>query len=214
MKTLPDATASILRPLDFSAAPAAADSTAQLASLLKQIQQATRDAGKLIQHRSVAELTASPQAGSWSVAECLDHLARTTNIFLPVIASAIAQAPELTDGRRLRTGALARVFIRNLEPPYMLHFKVLAPLVPQQQDFQAAWNSFTESQLKLAETLRCAAGLAIDRVKIKSPVYARIRYNAFGALRMLVAHERRHLWQMEQILKALDNRKLPTTEAA
>jgi rubrerythrin len=35
-------------------------------------------------------------------------------------------------------------------------------------------------------------------------VYARFRYNVYGALRMLAAHERRHLWQIERILKTLD----------
>jgi hypothetical protein len=39
---------------------------------------------------------------------------------------------------------------------------------------------------------------------VQSPVYARLRYNVYGALRMLAAHERRHLWQIERILKTLD----------
>src|SRR5262249_15222566 len=123
--------------------------------------------------------------------------------FLPTIIEAVARAPKLSANRRLRTGALARIFIRNLEPPYRFRFKVLAPLVPQNRDFDSAWAAFTQSQAQLAETLRSATGFAIDKVKIKSPVYARIRYNAYGALRMLAVHERRHLWQMERILSTL-----------
>jgi hypothetical protein len=42
-------------------------------------------------------------------------------------------------------------------------------------------------------------------VRVESPVYARFSYNVYGALHMLTAHERRHLWQIEQILKALDD---------
>jgi tRNA isopentenyl-2-thiomethyl-A-37 hydroxylase MiaE len=43
---------------------------------------------------------------------------------------------------------------------------------------------------------------------VKSPVYGRFNYNVYGALRMLAAHERRHLWQIQQILKARNGARL------
>jgi hypothetical protein len=123
------------------------------------------------------------------------------------MANAVASAPSLTTKRSLRTGILAQVFIRNLEPPYRLHFKVLGQLVPQHQDFEAAWDGFMESQSQLLDLVRSSTGVAIDQVTIQSPVYARFSYNVYGALRMLAAHQRRHLWQIEQILKSLDRRQ-------
>ena len=69
-----------------------------------------------------------------------------------------------------------------------------------------------ESQSELVETVLSAAGFAVDKVRIKSPVYARFNYNVYGAFRMLVAHQSRHLWQIEQILKALDSR--PASDVA
>ena len=179
-------------------------STRQLDALLNQIQDLTQSAGDLIAGRSQTDLTVSVQSTSWSVAQCLDHLAQTTNAFLPPISTAIASAPRLATNRRLRTGALTRLFIRNLEPPYRLRFKVLAPLVPHQHDFDSAWRAFEESQTRLAVIVRSAAGIAIDQARIESPVYARLSYNVYGALRMLMAHQRRHLWQVEQILNAID----------
>ena len=183
-------------------------STGQLDTVLNQAQQVTLKAKALVAGYSQTDLTTGLESASWSVAQCLDHLARTTNAFVPAISSAIARAPRLTTNRPLRTGALARLFIRNLEPPYRLRFKVLAPLVPRQHDFNSAWGAFQESQAQLAKTIRSAAGLAIDQVRIKSPVYGRFSYNVYGALRMLAAHERRHLWQIEQILEALDDAKI------
>ena len=119
-------------------------------------------------------------------------------------------APRLTTNRALRTGTLTRLFIRNLEPPYRLRFKALTPLVPRRHDCDSAWSAFEESQIRLAKIIQSRRGLAIDQVRVESPVYARFRYNVYGALRMLAAHERRHLWQMEQILKALDLSKSAT----
>jgi hypothetical protein len=179
-------------------------SAGQLDGVLNQVENITLEAKKLVAGRSQSHLTKSLESTSWSVAQCLDHLAQTANAFVPAISSAIDGAPRLTTNRALRTGALTRLFIQNLEPPYRLRFKVLAPLVPRQQDFDSAWGTFEESQARLATTIRSASGLAVDQARVESPVYARFNYNVYGAFRMLTAHERRHLWQIEQILNALD----------
>jgi hypothetical protein len=176
----------------------------QLQTLSDELTAIVEKASGLVAGHSHSELTCSPKPGSWSAAQCLDHLAQTTSAFLPSITSAVGRAPRLGRNRTLKTGALTRLLIRNLEPPYRLHFKVLAALAPQQQEFASARAAFVESQVRLQETIRSAASLAIDQVKIESPVYARVSYNVYGALRMLAAHQRRHIWQVEQILKALD----------
>jgi hypothetical protein len=181
-----------------------AASTRQFEAILQQIENATRKAKALSAGRTQAALTTSLEANSWSVAQCLDHLAQTTNVFLPVIAAAMGRAPRLGSNRRLRTGALTQMLIRNLEPPYRLRFKALKAIVPQHHDFASASNAFDESQLRLVETIQSAVGLALDEVRIESPVYARVSYNVYGALRILAAHQRRHLWQIEQVLQALD----------
>jgi hypothetical protein len=178
-------------------------STGQLDTVLNQVENVTRRARDLVAGRSQFDLTTSLESMSWSVAQCLDHLAQTTNAFVPAMSSAIARARRLTTNRALRTGAITRLFIQTLEPPYRLRFKVLTPLVPRQRDFNSAWGAFEESQTQLQKTIRSAAGLAVDQMTVESPVYARCSYNVYGALRMLTAHERRHLWQIEQILKAL-----------
>jgi hypothetical protein len=200
------------KPLD----PAVADSEcgasfSQLGSLLEQFQCATREARKLVRGRSAYELTRRLEPKSWSTAECLDHLARTTHSFLPAISRAVAAAPKLVTKRRLRTGTLASLLIHNLEPPYRLRYKVIPQLVPQQTDFDAAWSAFEKSQSRLMETVYSAAGLAIDKVPVPCPVCTHVTYNAYGAFRMLAAHQRRHLWQMEQILGAPDGRRALNT---
>ncbi|MGD0758462.1 MAG: DinB family protein [Candidatus Sulfotelmatobacter sp.] len=182
-------------------------STFQLASLLEQFYRATREANKLVLGRSAEDLTNRWEPGSWSVTECVDHLARTRLSFLPAISRAIATAPKLAMNRPLRTGPISLLLIRNLEPPYRLRYKVIPQLVPQETDFEAAWSNFEKSQSQLSEAVQSAAGLAIDKVKVQCPVYPRMTYNVYGAFRILAAHERRHLWQMQQILAALQQRQ-------
>lgn len=195
-----------LLPLQVEAIPPRT-SALQLAHLLEQISRATDEARKLVGGRSSSDLTTKLEPESWSTGECLDHLSQTANAFLPEISKAIATAPKLTTDRALRTGTIASLLIRHLEPPYRLRYKVPSQLVPQEKDFDSAWSSFEKSQSRLFEAVCSAAGLAIDRMKIQSPVYAPVTYNVYGAFRMLAAHERRHLWQIQQILSAFDNRQ-------
>ena len=202
--TLPTANTTQSKALDVIGAELV--SIQQQTMIADQIRQMTRDLEVIVLQRDRADLTIRLKPGAWSVAECLDHLTQTTRAFLPTISDAIAEAPKLTRNRRLRTGILPNLFIRNLNPPYRIRFKVLPQLTPQNPDSEAAWTSFVESQSELLATLLSTAGLAIDRVRIKSPVYARISYNIYGAFRMLAAHQSRHIWQIEQILKTLDER--------
>ena len=184
----------------------AALSIQQQIAIADHIRRMTRDAEALLARRDKVDLSTPLKPGSWCVAECLDHLTQTTRAFLPAISEAIAEAPKLKRNRRLRTGLLPNLFIRNLNPPYRIRFKVLPQLTPQNPDSETAWTSFVESQAQLLSALLSTAGLAIDKVRIKSPVYARISYNIYGTFRMLAAHQSRHIWQIEQILKALDKR--------
>lgn len=178
----------------------------QQITIVEQIRQITRFAEALVLQRDRADLVTRLKPGSWCVAECLDHLTQTTRAFQPAILEAIAEAPKLTRNRRLRTGILPSLFIRNLNPPYRIRFKVLPQLTPRSPDSETAWAGFVESQSQLLETLLSTVGLAIDKVRMKSPVYARISYNIYSVFRMLAAHQSRHIWQIEQILKTLDKR--------
>jgi len=178
----------------------------QLACLLQQVQGATNHATRLVFGRSQQELTTPVRPDSWSATECLEHLTLTTRAFSPPIAEIITRTPRLTRSRPLRGDALAKVLIRMLEPPYRLRHKALAHLAPQQRGFPSAWSAFLQSQEELGQIIRSAVGLAIDTVKIQSPVCSRMSYSVYGALGILSAHQRRHLWQVEQILRALDRR--------
>lgn len=74
----------------------------------------------------------------------------------------------------------------------------LAPFVPSALgSMDAILREFDASQDDLTALLGRAAGVALDRVKIVSPFDGRVRYNAWSALRILAAHQRRHLWLAE-----------------
>ena len=53
-----------------------------------------------------------------------------------------------------------------------------------------------------------SAGLAVDRLRMVSPFEARMKYNLYAAFSLIAAHQRRHLWQAEQVKKQLTDCRL------
>ena len=48
-----------------------------------------------------------------------------------------------------------------------------------------------------------AEAVPLNRVMLTSPFNERLKYNAYAALRVLAAHQRRHIWQAERALRGI-----------
>jgi hypothetical protein len=82
--------------------------------------------------------------------------------------------------------------------------KTTPPFVPAGVERQGeVVRSYEELQGELVRVLIEAEGLAIGKIKAASPFNPRLRYSVYSALRLITAHQRRHLWQAEQALTAI-----------
>jgi hypothetical protein len=79
--------------------------------------------------------------------------------------------------------------------------KTLPAYVPGADHLSDPLNDFLASQQQLIETLYRANGIRLDRVKVQSSFNPRIYYNLLSFFSILAAHQRRHLWQAEQVRK-------------
>ena len=61
---------------------------------------------------------------------------------------------------------------------------------------------FERLQGDLSDRIRSASGLDLNELRIGSPFNARLSYNVYAAFCILLAHERRHLWQAERAVRA------------
>ncbi|HYK03402.1 MAG TPA: DinB family protein [Thermoanaerobaculia bacterium] len=180
--------------------------TDALEDVEKELNEATRRAWSLIQSTDARLFTVRPNPSSWSAAECLSHLSISSESFLPVLRAALddARKRKLTSAKNPKMDLLGRILRWFLEPPIRAKTKTTAPFVPRAVRAKAdAFGEFASLQSKLSELLNTARGLDLGRVKIISPFDKRVKYNVFSAFRILVAHQRRHLWQAEQAVAAL-----------
>ena len=88
-----------------------------------------QDARVLVSGLSERQAAWRAQPGSWSVAECLDHLATGNRVYLAAMQPPAERA--LAEGRSRRGPALPGLiggwFVRSLEPPVRTTFKMRAP---------------------------------------------------------------------------------------
>ncbi len=143
-------------------------------------------------------------AGGWSIDECVAHLTLTNERYIPVLVEAIDAAPVMSDPPMpLKQDLAGRMLRWMMEPP--VRFKL--PTSPSFQPPSSAGRSatlarFESVQARLTDLIREMDGLDVSRVRIASPFNDKLRYSAYSALRIIVAHERRHLWQAERVRDA------------
>ena len=166
----------------------------QLTRLGDDLAAATRRADALAE----ATFAIRPAPERWSPAECVQHLTLTTAALLPSLDAALAQAPAgFPATRPYRRGLLGAALAWSLEPGRGRYPTTAAfvPVATGTRDQVLA--AFRESQEALAVRLGRAAGLNLTRIRVRSPFNARLRYNGYAALCIVVVHQRRHLAQAE-----------------
>ena len=168
---------------------------------------ADRDARALIAGLSEDAGTWRAAPDSWSIAECLDHLATGNRVYLHAMQPAAERA--LTDGRRHRRPAMPGLFggwfVRSLEPPVSSRFKLKSPtkIRPRRGPTLAdAATQFLASQDEVRAFLQRYADIDLAGVSFPNPFIRGIRFSLATGLHVLAAHQRRHLWQAHNIRQA------------
>lgn len=150
-----------------------------------------------------------PASNRWSVGECLDHLNAIGEAYLPVLDQAVqrGRSAHLEAPGPFVYGWFERWFVGGMEPPARkLRTKAVAKFTPSGQiQPEACLTRFLALQDSLSERLKAADGLDLRRIKVRSQV-APISFTLGSTFRLLLAHERRHLWQAREVRKELERR--------
>lgn len=173
----------------------------QLADIKHQLANCSQRAQSVTYGLSPEQLRQRPENGGWSIAECLAHLTLTTGEYFKLADSAFADAPR--GSGHFKRDLVGRILAWTLEPPYRMKTKTLPAYVPGADSLIDPLAAFLESQQQLIDTLYRANGIALDRVKVQSSFNSRIDYNLLSFFSILTAHQRRHLWQAEQVRKQI-----------
>lgn len=174
-----------------------------LLSILEDIDKSDHEARRIIDSVSDAQANWRPSETSWSIAQCIDHLARTNQIYTATLLEAIRSsgAKKQPFNGPIRTGLLTGPFLRSLEPPPKGKSKsprniLPASATPRDEVLQA----FLRSHDGLRIVIREGAGVDLNRTYFRNPFLKFLRFPVGAGLLIVNAHDRRHLWQAEQAL--------------
>lgn len=175
--------------------------TPQLAEVAEALERARRHAHRLAEAASPEAWGAEPEPGAWSVAECLQHLNLTSEVYLPPLRKVIDDARRAGRTRRRahRRDVIGWLFCRLLEPPARMRVKTPPRFVPRDaQPKDRVLGDFDRLQDELAALLEPADTLDLNGIKVRSPFAAWARYNVYSIFKVIAAHQRRHLWQADR----------------
>ena len=180
-----------------------------IASLDAAYEAIDRDARVLVAGLSEALGTWRAAPGTWTVAECLDHLATSNRVYLEAMRPAAERAAAEGRGRRgpARPGLFGGWFARSLEPPARPLFKTKAPrkIAPRASPpLGDAATAFLASHDDVRAFLRQFATIDLAGVTFPNPFVGGIRFSLATGLHVLASHARRHLWQAWNVRRAAE----------
>lgn len=157
----------------------------------------SRDARALTEGMDAAALMKTPAGGGWGVAENLQHLILTAGAMLPRVEHAIEEMERGGKATRAsRLGLMGWMLVKALEPPPRMKSKTTKPFEPVAvSDPLTLTDRFVETNSRLEALITRASGLATGTAKVASPFNEKVKYNLYAALRIVLVHARRHLWQ-------------------
>ena len=180
----------------------------EIQALEEELDAAERDARAIVSDLSAeqGEWRAGPD--SWSVAECLDHLAVANRVYLRAMQPPAERARKRGRRRRrpARPGLVGSWFVRTLEPPAKRISRSKAPGKIQPRPsvrLDDAIGAFLASQNEVRAFLRTYADIDLAGVLFPNPFIRGVRFSLATGLNVITAHERRHLWQARRIASNL-----------
>jgi DinB superfamily len=173
-----------------------------ISDFLRQLDDADWQAGEIAAHLSDHQANWQPNnGGSWSVAQCLDHMACANRTYLEALKLA---APKARPGHtQLRTaGWFSRYFVRKTEPPASIKIKTPTKIKPQSQiSKEDSLAQFKQSNDAVRRFVLETSHLDLCGVRFKNPFVRGLSFTVATGLLVIAAHNRRHLYQAEQVVK-------------
>ncbi len=174
-----------------------------LDALVAEAERQVAEVREVFAELSPEAATWRPDETRWSVTGHVTHVVIINRAYLGAIEAAIDRAEEKGprgDGP-YRHPAIAKWFVRNMEPPPKQRMKTMRSMVPDPgADPERAEADFAAVQERMGSLLERARGLDLGRVRFGSPFFRLLRFSLGAGFEMLLAHNRRHLWLAREVM--------------
>lgn len=178
----------------------ATNATALLDALERQTEAHLSEAINSFQNLNEKKLLQPAINGGWSIAQCLEHLNRYGNYYLPEIQKGLEK--EFPPADTFKSTWLGNYFIRMMNPgsgrKKIKAFKAYSPV--QNLDAHAVVAEFIRQQEMLLNYLRAARGKDLNKIKIAISIFKWVKLKLGDTFQFIIAHNERHLRQAKRNL--------------
>jgi len=154
-----------------------------------------------------AQLHRQPAPDRWSIAQCLDHLNRYGDYYLPAMEAAIRQQSHLQSQppATFQPGWMGDYFARIMAPKN----GEIKNKMPAPRDKHPAQNEvppdvivrFLKQQDQLLKIIEQAAKVDLNRARVPVTIAPWIKLKLGDCLRVVVNHNLRHVLQAQRVLE-------------
>ncbi len=176
--------------------------SSELARFGRELHTVRADAADLLDGLSDAQLGWAPEPGRWSVGENVSHLRTLNTRYIEAIDAAIAAARARgnTGFERYTPGLVGGFMVRFMEPPVKRRVRTPAVFVSEgARNWGEERAGYHATHAALEERLHAAGGISLNKARVASPASRLLRLKLGDAFALLLAHDRRHLWQIRQL---------------
>jgi len=146
-----------------------------------------------------------PASTSWSVAQCFQHLVQSNREMYAAFVKAVDRSRPRTFWQRvpLLPAFFGRMLVTTQGPSGKRKFTAPKPAQPSSSDIDAGvLDRFVAGHEEVAAFARGLAGREPGRMIMVSPFVSVVTYSVLDGLRLIVAHERRHVEQARRVMQA------------
>ena len=173
--------------------------------LISELEANDRRAERLAKVLTLEQLNWRPRPEAWSVGQCLHHLHKTNEAYLPAILISL-------EGRRrgaideIRLGWFSRWFMRNYITPNPGGAKARAPgkIVPSQKVEPSVLEWFLQGNRAARELVYTSSDYDVNRIRFKNPFIPVLRFTVGTGLEIVAQHQSRHLLQGEGVRQSAE----------
>jgi len=141
----------------------------------------------------------------WSIAQCLDHLGTMNVVYGRAIRNGIdaARARGSRRGGPAQPGYFGGKFVAMMEPPVKRRMRAPRQSKPSaMKERRAILEAYSVGHDLVRALITEAQDIDVNRARFQNPFLPLVRFSISTGLFVIAAHDRRHLWQAEQVRQA------------
>jgi hypothetical protein len=174
-----------------------------LETVRQEAERNSTDAEGLAASLTEEQLNWRPAPGTWSIAQCLDHLAVTGSQFVNYYLAALEKGHrkwKVSEAVRYRPTLVGGWLIRQVDPETGRNLPAPKVFRPSQEPLITnSLEKFLKQQHTFLSFVQKSEGLDYNRTRLRSPVTPLMRYSLADAFVVTVLHGRRHLGQARRV---------------